>query len=257
MEPAAASFESELRGVIGARNERTIRSKTGSSIPYLPSLLTAIETKPRGAARSREGSRSRETSRLSNPRFRTRSAACDFEGDSVHVGLERSGESLVEEEAAGEGGHERAGDPGVGAVAEGHPEAGALPLHAPVEDAVGAADDLVGLEEEARADGVGEGRDERRAAPEAGQGVLLDGQRVQPGAEPVGLGFPRRRRRRTRRRNAAPRRRYGRRGRCRRSRPARLPAPSARRSAPRSGAGGPAWRTSVAIRGRSALPSGP
>ena len=92
------------------------------------------------------------------------------------------------EEAAGEGGHEGAGDPGVGTVAEGHPEAGALPLHAAVEDAVGAADDPVGLEEEAGADGVGEGRNQRGPAPEAGQGVLLDGQRVQPSRRCGGSG---------------------------------------------------------------------
>src|SRR3954451_13776036 len=109
---------------------------------------------------------------------------------SVHLGDEGAGEVLVEDESAGEGWHERAGDPRVGAVAEGHPEAGPLPLHAPAEDAVGAADDPVGLEEQAGADRVGEGGDQGRAALEAGQGVLLDGQRVEPGTKARGLGLP-------------------------------------------------------------------
>src|SRR5512142_1822881 len=73
----------------------------------------------------------------------------------------------------GRGGrHERAGDPGIGAVAKGHPEAHALPVHAALEGAVGAADDPVGLEEQAGADGVVEGGDERGPALEAGHRVL-------------------------------------------------------------------------------------
>lgn len=41
------------------------------------------------------------------------------------------------EESAGMSGHERTGNPGVGAVAESHPKAGSLLLHPAAEDAGG------------------------------------------------------------------------------------------------------------------------
>ena len=70
---------------------------------------------------------------------------------------------------------------------KGHP----LPHHAAAKGAVGTADDPVGLEEEARADGVGGRGHQGGAALEAGDGVLLDGERVQLRAEAeLGL-FPR------------------------------------------------------------------
>ena len=53
-----------------------------------------------------------------------------------------------------------------------------------------AADDPIGLEEKPGADRVGEGRDQGRAALEAGERVLLDRQRVQPGAQSMRLSFP-------------------------------------------------------------------
>ena len=56
--------------------------------------------------------------------------------------------------------------------------------------AVGAADDAVGRQEQGRPDRVGERRHQRRPAAEAGQRVLLDRQRVQPGAEAVRLPLP-------------------------------------------------------------------
>ena len=63
-------------------------------------------------------------------------------------------------------------------------------MHAAAEGAVAAADDFVGLEEETRADGVGVGGNEGGATLEAGDGVLLDGEGVEDGADAVGLGLP-------------------------------------------------------------------
>src|SRR5262245_58186126 len=73
---------------------------------------------------------------------------------SVHVRLERAGKRGMVEEPAGKGGHERAGNPSVGSVAKGHPEAGTLPLHAALEDPLCATDDPVGLQEESGANRV-------------------------------------------------------------------------------------------------------
>ena len=63
------------------------------------------------------------------------------------------------------------------------PQRQALPLHAAAEFAIRAADGVVSARKECRADGVGEGRHQGGATFEAGNGILLDRQRVQPGAK--------------------------------------------------------------------------
>lgn len=109
---------------------------------------------------------------------------------SIGFWLEGTGKLLEEEETTGERGHEAAGDPGVGSVPEGHPEAGSLPLHRAAKGAIGAADDPIGLKEQAGPDGVGERGDQGCPALEAGQGVLFDGQGMERSTQAVGLGFP-------------------------------------------------------------------
>ena len=106
------------------------------------------------------------------------------------AGSERTRQITVVEQPAGESGHERARDPGIGTVAESHPEAGSLPLHATVEDSVRTTDDAVGLEEEPWADRIGKSGNERRATLEAGQGVLFDCEGMEPRTDPMRLCCP-------------------------------------------------------------------
>ena len=70
---------------------------------------------------------------------------------------------------------------------QGHAQRQTLPLHAAVESAVGAADDALGGQEQGRSDGVGERRHQRGPAAKARQGVLLDGQRMEAGAQAMRL----------------------------------------------------------------------
>lgn len=95
-----------------------------------------------------------------------------------------------EEQPAGQRRHITAGNPTVRTITKGHPKAHALPLHAAAKRSIGAADDPVSLEKQSRADRVGPGRDERRPALETGNGVLLDGERMQFGAQAIILTLP-------------------------------------------------------------------
>ena len=79
---------------------------------------------------------------------------------------------------------------GVGSCCRRHAQRQPLPLHAAIEGAVGAADDPVRRQEQRRADGVGKRRHQRRPALEAGQGVLLDRQRMQLRPQPMRLPLP-------------------------------------------------------------------
>ncbi len=79
------------------------------------------------------------------------SAFVRFLSGSVALGDERDRQFFDVEEPAGEGRHEGAGNPGVGFEMQRHAERQALPLHAAIEGAVGAADDPVRREEQSRA----------------------------------------------------------------------------------------------------------
>lgn len=70
-----------------------------------------------------------------------------------------------------------------------HPQAESLPHHS-AERAIRAADDLVGSEEQAGADRIGVGRNQRRAALETGERVLFDRQRMQLCSQAMCLFFP-------------------------------------------------------------------
>ena len=63
-----------------------------------------------------------------------------------------------------------------GAVAEGHPERKALPLHAAAESSVCAADSIVSLKDDAGAYGVCTAGNEGRPRLEARESVLLNGE---------------------------------------------------------------------------------
>ena len=108
---------------------------------------------------------------------------------SIHRRFERSGQCSVVEQTAGQGGHERAGNPGIRTIAEGHPQARPLPLHPAIKDALRAADDAIGLEKEAWSDGVSKGGHQGRATLEARQRILFDRQRMEFCPQPMRLGF--------------------------------------------------------------------
>src|SRR5438309_1746398 len=75
---------------------------------------------------------------------------------SVALRKKRPRQLVQVEEAARQGRHETAGNPGRGLVVEGHPEREALPHHPAPQRAVAAADNPVRGEEKAGADGVRE-----------------------------------------------------------------------------------------------------
>ena len=75
-------------------------------------------------------------------------------------------------------------------MTQGHPEGKPLPLHPSSKRSVRTADDFIATQEEARPDGIGEGRNVCGPAFEAGQGVLVDRQGVQLRPQPMGLLFP-------------------------------------------------------------------
>ena len=85
---------------------------------------------------------------------------------SVGIGAEGAGQFFHEEQLSGHGGNPGGGDLLHGAMAQGHPEGHALPLHAAGQDAVRTADAIVGCEDDAGADGVGKAGNQRPAGAE-------------------------------------------------------------------------------------------
>lgn len=90
----------------------------------------------------------------------------------------RASEFLHEEKLARKGGHEGGGDPNAGAIPQSHPETHGLPAHATGQSTVTAADDDICLHKQAGANSVGATGHQRSAGFEAGNGILLDGQRM-------------------------------------------------------------------------------
>ena len=114
---------------------------------------------------------------------------------SVCIRAQRPCQFLHEEQLARHGRNAAGGHGLRGAVAEGHPEAHALPLHTARQHAVRAADGVVRAEDDLRADGIRIARDEWPRGAEGRDGILLDGEWVEscPNAarlcQPCFLGF--------------------------------------------------------------------
>ncbi len=67
----------------------------------------------------------------------------------------------------------------VRAVAQCHPETHALPLHSAGQHAIGATDNVVRVEYNSGAHGVGATGNQRPTGAKAGDGILLDCERMQ------------------------------------------------------------------------------
>ena len=70
-------------------------------------------------------------------------------------------------------------------MTQSHPEAHALPLHAAGQNAVSAADAVIGTEDDLGADGISKAGDQRPGAAEGSDCILLDGQRMQVSTDAV------------------------------------------------------------------------